>query len=330
MKKLSIKLFSLFIAFTAISCSQDETITSPEAEATAKTGVHKVSIPGPSASNAKVQNYNHVMLSFDDWQEFDATAVTLADRVTAYEDAFFTGTENLSEDDLNAYIDSRGFNEQQPLIDFENSFGFTNSLRVRFNTEQARFLADDVLDESLDPNNKYFFTDEELSLLNDNQEVMIGGVIYRFDSEGYSTYTTAYVETFNSRTAPRSGTCKSYYSSYSYAQYASNKKVKRIDYIRSFPFFYTKSSAKVISYKKVFFGWRLWATKLGVGVQANLYSPSTCSTLQYTGSAAIVRRRAKQLKRTLRTFSHHAAKNNISVIGSFEYSGNSSTYALQW
>lgn len=328
MKKSSINFIALLLAFVAVGCSNEESLIQPEA-AVVKTGLHKVSIPESSSPNARVSNYNHVMLSFDTWQEFESTAVTLENQVDVYEDNFLVGTENMTEDDLNAYEERVGFNPQQPLVDFENGLAFTNSLRVQYNNEEAVFLADDVLLDSKDPDLKTLFSDEELSLLNNRQEVMVAGEIYRFDTEGYSIYNTSFVETFNSRGTAGSG-CTSWKESHSYLNYNSNsRRVKRIDVIRSVSF-YCKTKARVVNYKKKNSGWKRHRTNLGVAVQAYLYTPRTCARRELTAFSGYKRKKRRALTKVMTNWAHYSALNGTSVIGYFEYSGNSSTYALQW
>lgn len=330
MKNFSLKFFGLSFALIAASCADESTISNGENSATAL-GVHKVTVAVPASPNSRVTR-NSTMLAFDSWTEFEQTVTSLEDKVDSYDDRFLIGTDNMSDDDLNIYEDQTGYDSQLALTEFENSLGFTNSLRKVYNAQEAIYLADDVLDDTKDPDQKYMFSDEELSLVNNNQEVMVAGEIYKFTDDGYTVYNTSNVQTGSfSTSAAERGSCKSWKRSRSYHEYITNaKKAKRIAIIRSFPS-YCKSKVRVISYWKLSSGWKRYRTKLGVGVQANLYAAGKCDNVVSSGWSGMKRKRRKALSKSMNTWGGaYTAKNGISINGTYEYKGYTSYYSLQW
>lgn len=329
MKNFSLKFFGLSFALIAASCSEDSTIANNHDSAEAL-GVHKVTISVPASPNSRVTR-SSTMLSFDSWTEFDQTVTSLEDQVDTADDRFLSGTDNMTDDALNAYEEQQGYNVSQPLIDFENSLGFTNSLRKTYNALESSYLAEDVLDDAKDPDLKYMFSEEELSLVNTNQEVMVAGQIYKFSLDGYAIYDSSYnqISSFSTSSTER-GSCKTWKSSTSYHEYIPNaKKVKRTVTIRSAPF-YCKSKAKIVSYAKRASGWKRWRTRLCVGVQAYHYSPTKCDTYIHSGNSGTKCKRRKSLKKTMTDWNYYSAKNAVSIYGNFQYNGYSSTYVLQW
>lgn len=70
-----------------------------------------------------------VMLSFPSFQEFKTTLETLEAAVEAHQEAFYSQYENYTDEQVDSIAEVVGFNDQQPLVDFENSKNFSNSLR---------------------------------------------------------------------------------------------------------------------------------------------------------------------------------------------------------
>nr|WP_322624463.1 hypothetical protein [uncultured Flavobacterium sp.] len=329
MKNFSLKFFGLSFALIAVSCSEDSTITNGQ-DAASALGVHKVTITAPASPNSRV-SLSSTMLSFDSWTEFEETVTTLEEKVDDYDDRWLAGKESMTDDALNTLEDQTAYNVDKVLVDFENNLGFTNSLRKTYYAQESAYLADDVLDDNKDPDAKYLFADEELSLLNNNQEVMVAGEIFRFNLDGYTVYNSSYVQTGSFSVTATGGSCKSWKSSHSWVEYINNaKKVKRIATIRSFPS-YCKTKVRVISYRKLSSGWKRYRTKLGVGVQANLYAAGKCDNVVNSGASGVKRKRRKALSKQMTTWGgFYTAKSGISVNGSYEYNGYYSSYSLQW
>jgi len=331
----------LFLSLILLnSCSKEDAIANDVANSTQE--IQKVVFEVPGAKNISTSG---TMLSFSSFEEFESTVSNLVDLVDAHEDVFVRQYAELSDEELNAIELTTGFVSQQPLIDFENQYGFTNSLRKKYNELEAIWLNNEELDPTTDPDNTIYFSAAEQTLINEHQEVMVAGKVYVFSKmsntfEVHDEYGASLAKINNNEDVSQdpnitsyeksNGSCTVWRSSDSFDPYATNKKAKRIATFRWLPY-YAKSKVKVISYKRTGNSWQTWRTDLGVGVQTYLYNGS-CSTITAQGWSGMKRKKRKKLKKTFTNWGNSVlqAKNNISVSGTYEYNGHSSNYKLQW
>ncbi|MFQ6610722.1 MAG: hypothetical protein ACE5D7_07980 [Fidelibacterota bacterium] len=119
------------------------------------------------------------MLSFVDSNHFEQVIKCLEKAVDDYNDAFEAVYGELSDDEIEKVIDSLNFNEDQPLIDLENSLNFY-SLRKDIEAKMDVWLDNYVLDMGTNPDNHIILDEETRTLLTPDCMVMIGGQVYNF------------------------------------------------------------------------------------------------------------------------------------------------------
>jgi hypothetical protein len=131
------------------------------------------------------------ILIFPSWEKYYSTIETLEANVDSYVSTFESNAPaGLNDEQFDAYADSVGFNEDVPLIKFENRFGFC-SLRKKLFDAETNWLAnqtDGEWDGESDPDNDIIDDDTERTLLSENHEVIIGDkksgyVIYKFTGD---------------------------------------------------------------------------------------------------------------------------------------------------
>lgn len=129
------------------------------------------------------------LLEFDDMDAFVQTLTALENRVDNWTEDFMEAYTNLEDEELNDFIDSIGFKEEQPLINFEANFSGFASLRHEIFELEDYWLENDGENIEDDPDNHFIMEDELRSVLNVHSEVKIGGSIYKFTGAGYVEVT---------------------------------------------------------------------------------------------------------------------------------------------
>ncbi len=119
------------------------------------------------------------MLSFTDASHFNKVVICLEARVDQYNDDFEAAHPNTTDEEIEAIIDSLGWNEDQPLIDLENSLHF-NSLRRSIEGQMDVWLNNSVLDPATNPDDHIITDEETRSLLTPDCKVLIGGQVVDF------------------------------------------------------------------------------------------------------------------------------------------------------
>ncbi len=321
------------------SCSKEDAPTN-DVESNLKE-IKKVVFEVPGAKSISTSG---TMLSFSNFEEFESTVTYLVDLMDAHEDFFVRQYEHLSDEELNAIELTTGFVSQQPLIDFEEQYGFTNSLRKKYNELEALWLNNEELDPNTDPDNTIIFSSAEQTLLNEHQEVMVEGKVYVFSKmsntfEVHDEYGVSLAKINNNEDVSQdpnitsyeksNGSCTTWKSQEDLHPYITNYRAKRIVTFRSIPQ-YTKSKARVISYKKSGNNWSRYRTNLYVSVQTYLKG-SDCTTTVKQGYGNKSKKR-KELKRTLTDWGNSTlrAKNGQSVFANYGYNGHSSSKVLAW
>lgn len=133
------------------------------------------------------------ILVFPDWETYYITIEKLDEAVDNHCDNFeFSTNPNMSDEDYEAYAESIGFDEDEPLREFESDLNFCSLWHKIFDME-TNWLAqqgDGVWNENQDPDNHFIDEETERVLLNEGAEVMIGTektgyIIYKFYDWGY-------------------------------------------------------------------------------------------------------------------------------------------------
>jgi len=345
MKKIIITIaFIVFIFVVIISCKKGRNDQADNSYLSNKhTGVRLVTL-----SNGSKTTYT--MLEFGSINIYETTFAGLKADMDNYWDAFITENERLNEDELNAKADSIGFNEQQPLIDFENNLNFTNSMRFVFTEHENAWLYNDSLDPATNPSNTYVFSHEEMAMLNNNGEVKIGDSILILSKKGFilikdgSLTTLGAIENGDSSVLDDrnvitnvneendKGACTSWKGRNSDPViYASDKRVIKHVHFHSYPW-KGVSSAEITSYKKKSSGgWKKWAMYMGV-INQSYFRDSDCKS----GPQGTSGWKIKEAKSVEQNFANWAAlpafraENGQSVFGFYLYAGLSDYYGLAW
>lgn len=150
------------------------------------------------------------MFVFDSWEEFSAVEAYLADLVDEHNETFGEVHNDLSDEAYNTLVDELGFDEFQPLTDFEEQFGI-QSKRQQINEQVNGWLAisGEELDMATYPDHFPILSQEARSLINQNSAVKIADVIITFDdvyepsnTETFPCIEEAYVRDFQVFSAP--------------------------------------------------------------------------------------------------------------------------------
>lgn len=344
MIKNKLKGIALLLVATLVSCENEN--QSNKNELVSKNSNFKVVSFTDTNSRS---NTPHAMLSFESWQEFDKQASDLDAEVENYDDAFLNTWSNLTEIELEEKEEEINYTEQQPLIDFENSIGFNNTLRKKFNNQNRLFLMDDVLDDAKDPNLIFQFSEGELSLLNNKQQVMVANQIYQFGTEGYVliksnfSQNLAFADTnINQAAIPTeveivpnalaSTDCSAWKDGFKPNDFEpGNRKVHLHARIRSVPF-YTKTKALSVSYKKKRRGWKESRIHMATGISDKTLTNSDCKheTAGFQPKNTYKNRKRRQNNLNFWGNDQLRAINGQSVIGEFRFNGINDYYILAW
>jgi len=339
------KTFYLFCLTAAIlaSCSKEKN-ADPIAESVQT-----------DLSDIKVISYNQgmksgtTMLEFPSIDNYESTINLLSQRMDVYDSIFFVQYGSLSEDAYNSKMDEVGYNEQQPLIDFETSLRFSNSMRQAFVTVETSWLNQSDLDIATCPKKSYPFSIAEMSVLNANGEVKIGNSILKLTNDGFlwikdgsfttlSSFNNGDMSTLNLSTvvtnlnrANRSS-CDNWEQRNIAHEYISNsKKVLKHVHFHSYPWKGT-SSAEITSYKKNNNGnWKKHAIYLGVANQS-YFKDIDCyaSISSWSGWKHKTNKSIEKNISSWGAFPQYRAENGATVLGYFEYASNANNHWLTW
>jgi hypothetical protein len=286
------------------------------------------------------------MLEFSSINAYDSTIKSFERQMERLDDAFLAQYDYLNDSLLNEKEEDVGFIYQQPLIDFENSLNFTNSMRQVFVVAEENWLDNDSLDMATDPSNTYIFSIAEMAMLNTGGEVKIGTSLLKLVKDGFVVFTDSdinklirfnngdmtvldEVNVVTSLNGDR-GSC-TWWKGKNYPHYYANKKkVIRHVHFHAYPW-KGVSKAKITSYKKRGSKWKKYRTNLGVANQSYLRDRDCDPKIQ--GWTGWKYKRAKSIKKGFTVwgaFPGLRAENGKSVYGRFVYPGNSNTRVLAW
>lgn len=224
--------------------------------------------------------------TYTDMQHFEDVYNCLDEAYEIWNDDFEAEHADLSEDDYNDYCDSVGFEDDQPLIDFENALNF-DSYRKCLHELEETWLANGAVDGDHPENGDIIEDDIMATMFSCDQTVIINdtiywineGVIYivtelscdllvqlQADPDGVSTNDSRVI--IFPTTGPEND-CKSWGGDENWNNYANNKKYRWDTSFRYYPWG-TSIKGKIKSYKKKNGNWKKYRTDLVVnpyGVQ---------------------------------------------------------------
>lgn len=290
------------------------------------------------------------MLEFVSIDHYEKTIETLQDLIEQHEDSFCETWSNLDDDALNDKEEEIGFVDYQPLIDFENAYKIPSSMRQSFEQAENDWLGKAELDDKADPSLTYSFDMVEMALLNANGEVKIGDFILKLTNKGFVKIdnvdvatlirinegdVTAYEEptvTHNIEFGEGDkGTCTNWkQKNYTDEYVVGSRKVVKHVHFHSYPWKGT-SCAKITSYKKRRGKWKKYRMNLGVANQS-YFRDNNCSgsVAKWSGWKRKKRKSIEKNNSSWGAFPQYRAEKNVSVIGYYEYSGNSNQNFLTW
>jgi hypothetical protein len=123
---------------------------------------------------------------------------TMESNLQAWDIQFENTYGHLSEIEIDSIIESIGYDEEQPLSDFESSLGFS-SLRTKIKNDEENWLlntAGEKIED--DPDNHYIVDEVVRSILNVYSEIGIGRSLYKFVENGYYEVTDGNFSTLRS------------------------------------------------------------------------------------------------------------------------------------
>ncbi len=291
------------------------------------------------------------VLKFNSWRDFDNLAKSLTAQVAAKDDSFVNANAGLSEQAINDLEETLQIDFETPLIQFENTNGFTNSYRKVYNDAMKIWLGKPTLDLNQNPKNKTLFSGGELSLLNQYQQVMIGDTLYHCTNNKYAVIISNYsagidfvLDNPNATTLPAQIMgwwfindpvgCALWKKKGVYPYETSDRKIWTSAGIRSFTV-YCKNLAEMESYKKKSNGnWKKYRTDLGLNVAWPSMRDFNCNEYGPAGMGGWNQGNKKEIESNFTLWgppnSSYRAKNGETIYGTYTYYGLSSYYVLSW
>lgn len=147
-----------------------------------KSKIHYAKIKKLGISKHRGSSRCGEILVFDDMETVKHTLKELENEVEKYEKAFVGRYRDVDDEELDKIEQEIGYDRNKPLKDFDNNLRFSSSEAAYLKAE-ARYLKH--MHDKDDPNNNFIGDDEERTLLNACNEVMIDGTIYKLTKDGY-------------------------------------------------------------------------------------------------------------------------------------------------
>lgn len=328
------------MAIILASCSKDKVIEQPSNDNNNK--IRLVTLTDGSKTGI-------TLLEFSSIEHYEATITMLETQMEQHEDAFLAAWSSLSDDALNAKEDEIGFVDHQPLIDFENEYNIPSTLRQVFVAAEQQWLNNVDLVVENSPSLTYPFGMAELTLLNTDGMVKIGDNIIQLTKRGFVQIANLDIATVirikngdmsalqepsvttSIEDGEGKGECtnwkgKDYPHEY---VYGSRKVIKHVHF-HSYPW-KGVGSAEITSYKKQGSSWKKYKMDLGVAVQTDFRDKNCSNTLMMWSGWKY--KKAKSIEKNNASwgaFPQYRAEKNVSVIGQFNYAGNSKGHSLIW
>jgi len=186
MKHKNLLLASLLlitiVVVTIISCKKPENLVNPESISNNREGGGG----GRVCCNGITTICSGTIMYFPTLTDFDNTVNCLEDAYEAWNTAFDNTYDSTiyTIDQWDDYADSIGFNEDEPLIEFEECTRFS-SLRMYLDSLENEWEETHNLDSIHDPDLVTVIDDDiEQCLFNRFNEIAIGDTIYKFYADG--------------------------------------------------------------------------------------------------------------------------------------------------
>lgn len=324
MKYLNQISMTALVFFTLMACSKDEFENKD-----VNTNLNVETITGVSSKQVGSGNGFTVIeygrggrttgttiLNFNDLQAVEDLATQLENQVDTWNDVFVAQWNSLTDDQLDAKKDLLGFDDDQPLTDFENANNMTSSLRRKFMAEEAVWLNNSVLDDANDPNAKleYGFNNAVMALMNDKGEIKVQNNIYKIVVDGYLNISDGDLQKLlrynegdmtvlnepgvsidpsinidDSNTTETRTSCKRGATD-GYSYYETNKRAFLKISLRSYPW---KAVAKsqIISYKKSGNKWKRHTRTMSAGSFGIIYDRNCANNFNYSSEYKTKRRK---------------------------------------
>lgn len=196
MKKITISLLLATVIF--ISCDNNFDAKNQDAKDDTTLSQRSTTmfdyIESTYIENGLSSDCENNILLFPSLEKYENTIDLFDDIVDQHCDAFENSANpNLTDEEYELLSETSGFDEDQPLRDFEQDLAFC-SLWSKIYNEETQWLSqqgDGVWNEDEDPDNHFIDEETERILLNVGSEVMIGSrnnfLIYKFFDWGYIT-----------------------------------------------------------------------------------------------------------------------------------------------
>jgi hypothetical protein len=333
----NIILLSSLIAIGFITSCTKEDIVKPEA-----TQPKVVTLSGDSKSSI-------TLLEFASYEHFFSTIKTLNEMVEKHNNDFLAKHTDLDDDALNARAEAIGFNDYQPLINFEKQYNVVNSMRQLYANAEEEWLNNEELDPETDPSKKYCFGNVEMSLLNAGGEVKIGDKLLKMTNKGFIEIKNIDVVTllridngdWTALNEPTVNTeieiegmdskgCHHWRDKDQWDTYSTDRKVKMQVHFHSWP---ARGTARVEldSYKKSGNKWKKHKMNLGIAVQSYMKTKN-CEEgpTAWSGWKRKKRKSINNSNTSWGAFPQYRAESGQSVYGYFEYAGKSQIVILTW
>ena len=134
------------------------------------------------------------VLVFKDMASVNQTIDDLYRQVNEWNQAFVEKYKDLNEEDRNMLEEELGFDEQQPLIDFNKFYDFF-SLYQKVSEDEKTWLQQTDPDFSTNPDNHFVFQYSTRTILNTDCEVQVGDTLYKLTEDGYFAISNKSMQT---------------------------------------------------------------------------------------------------------------------------------------
>lgn len=231
---------------------------------------------------------------YQDSVHFEQVYACLEQAYEAWQDAFEAAHGSLSEDDYEAMVASLGWQDEQPLIDFEAAIGYI-SYRANMSSLEDAWLANGAPDPG--PYADDVFVDEVMgTMFNKDGAAMIGGTILYYapdgdvyyipsDNQDCSVYECIQsgaggcnMDSVQIRKANGSSACGPYYVVEDSVEYYYNDGDRKVSWFMKFNHTGGLSGQHVFrseirAYKKKNGNWKRRRTALGVNLEGTAFNP---------------------------------------------------------
>jgi len=173
--KTKIILFLAIFGLSFQSCKKDQSdfIMQSENSKIKSSNIKSTQLPN-------VQLDANGVITFDDFQELEDFSNALQDQLDYHYQNFLDQHSNLTTDqEIIDAMEIENYNEDQPLIDFENTFTNYTSLRSFLETEMENYLDGKAEFDWDDSPDSHFIIDEiDRTFINTDGAVKVGDTIY--------------------------------------------------------------------------------------------------------------------------------------------------------